>query len=133
MSETSLFDMEWEGFKRETDLNIDSLSLFREIEQELSKKLLHEGGGEDSTDGPLAFIENLTDNLQAEFGETLGEDGDKKLFIRSLTEIFAILLSTKADSVDKIHRKRCYNSHKIMARAKLTVRRICRLPDFMET
>ena len=102
MSETSLFDMEWEGIKRETDLNIDSLSLFREIEQELSKKLLHEGGGEDSTDEPLAFIENLTDNLQAEFGETLGEDGDKKLFIRSLTEIFAILLSTKADSFDKI-------------------------------
>ena len=52
MSETSLFDIEWECIKRESDLNIDSLSLFREIEQELSKKLLHEGGGEDSTDGP---------------------------------------------------------------------------------
>lgn len=102
MSDTCLFDMEFEDFNKKNNLNIEPISLFREIEQELSEKLPKQGGDRDSTDGPLTFIENLTDNLQAEFGETLGEDGDKKLFIRSLTEIFAILLSTKADSVDKI-------------------------------
>ena len=60
-----------------------------------------EGGG-DSTDGPLNFIESLTNNLQAELDKILEKDGDKKLFLKSLTKIFAILLSIRADSVDKI-------------------------------
>ena len=102
MSETNLFDMEQEDFNKEGNLNIDPISLFREIEQKLSEKLLEQGGDGDSTDGPLTFIGNLMDNLLAEFEETLGEDGDRKLFIRSLTKIFAILLSIKDDSIDKI-------------------------------
>ena len=90
MSETSLFEMEWENVYKKNNLHIDPLSLFREIEKELGEKLLKGGGHEDSADGPLAFVENLTDNLQVEFDETLGESSGRKLFTRSLTKICTI-------------------------------------------
>ena len=102
MSDTCLFNMKSEDFNKNNNLNIDTISIFQEIEQELSKKLINQGSDGDSTDGPLNLIENLTNNLQTEFEEILGEDADKKLFIRSLTKIFAIVLSTRADSVEKI-------------------------------
>ena len=102
MSEIELFEMEWNKINEKSDLNINFLSLFQEIENELSKKLLQERGEGDSTDGAFTFIENLTENLQAEFDETIGVASDKKQFIRSLTRIFTTLLNARADSVDKI-------------------------------
>ena len=93
MSDTCIFDMEFEDFNKNNNLNIDPISIIQEIEQELSEKLFNQKSEGDSTDGPLNFIENSTNNLQTEFDETLGEDADKKLFIRSLTKIFAILLA----------------------------------------
>ena len=102
MSDTCLFDMEFEDFNKHNNLNIDPISIIQEIEQELSEKLFNQKSEGDSKDGSLNFIENLTNNLHIEFDKTLGEDADKKLFIRSLTKIFAIVLSTRADSVEKI-------------------------------
>ena len=102
MSDTCLFDMEFEDFNKHNNLNIDPISIIQEIEQELSEKLFNQKSEGDSKDGSLNFIENLTNNLQIEFDKTLGKDADKKLFIRSLTKIFAIVLSTRADSVEKI-------------------------------
>ena len=102
MSEIGLSEMEWNKINEKSDLNINSLSLFQESENKLSKKLLEERGEGDSTDGVFTFIENLIENLQAEFDETIGVDGDKEQFIKSLTRIFAILLSARADSIDKI-------------------------------
>ena len=100
MSELDLFEIEIDNI---TDFqSLVPTSLFQEIEQELSQKLFSNESGGDSTDGPLNFIENLVDTLQAQFDETLGESDDKKLFIRSLTKIFTILLSVKADSTEKI-------------------------------
>ena len=100
MSEPDLFGMEVDNIG-----DIQSLgptSVFQEIEQELSQRLFNNESRGDSTDGPLNFIENLVDNLSAEFNETLGESGDKNLFIRSLSKIFTILLSVKADGAEKI-------------------------------
>ena len=74
---------------------------------------------------PLTFIENFANNLQAEFDETIGSDSEKKLFITSLTRIFAILLSTRADTAEKIWvpDKGCSKSNnKTMVRTKLTAR-----------
>ena len=100
MSELDLFEIEIDNI---TDFqSLVPTSLFQEIEQELSQKLFSNESGGDSTDGPLNFIENLVDTLQAEFDETLGESDDKNLFIQSLTKIFTILLSVKADSAEKI-------------------------------
>ena len=95
-----LFEMDFDNMG---DLqSLLSNSLFQEIEQELSQKLFNNESVSDFTDGPLDFTENLVKNLQAEFDETLGESGNKRLFIRSLTKIFTILLSIKADSTEKI-------------------------------
>ena len=58
MSETSLFEMERGDINKEDTLNTDHISLFREIEQELSEKPVKQGGDRDSTDGPLTFIEH---------------------------------------------------------------------------
>ena len=95
-----LFEMDFDNMG---DLqSLLSNSLFQEIEQELSQKLFNNESVSDFTDGPLDFTENLVKNLQAEFDETLGESGNKRLFIRSLTKIFTILLSIKVDSTEKI-------------------------------
>ena len=95
-----LFEMDFDNMG---DLqSLLSNSLFQEIEQELSQKLFNNESESDFTDGPLDFTENLVKNLQAEFDKTLGESGNKRLFIRSLTKIFTILLSIKADSTEKI-------------------------------
>lgn len=95
-----LFEMDFDNMG---DLqSLLSNSLFQEIEQELSQKLFNNESESDFTDGPLDFTENLVKNLQAEFDETLGESDDKNLFIQSLTKIFTILLSVKADSAEKI-------------------------------
>ena len=62
--------------------------MFQEIEKQLSEVLLEKKGEEDSTDGAFSFLENLTNNIQTEFDEIMGESGEKKQqFIRSLTSI----------------------------------------------
>lgn len=78
------------------------VSLFQEIEQELSLMLFNNKNEVDSTDGSLDFIENLVNTIQVEFDGILSENNKKKLFIKSLTKIFTILLSVKADSTEKI-------------------------------
>ena len=46
----------------------------------------------------------LPDNLrlQEDFDKIIGEDNNKKCFIKSLMCIFALLLNTKVDTVNKI-------------------------------
>ena len=78
------------------------VSLFQEIDQELSLMLFNNKNEVDSTDGSLDFIENLVNTIQVEFDGMLSENNKKKLFIKSLTKIFTILLSVKADSTEKI-------------------------------
>lgn len=95
MSELELFEIEVENISDAEGLCLYPASLFQEIEQELSQKLFNQENGDNSTDGPLDFIENLVNNLQAEFDETSGESVDGRLFVRSLTKIFKILLSVK--------------------------------------
>ena len=56
----------------------------------------------DSTDGIFDFLEGLSNCIQDGFDELIGEDTDKKRFIKALTHIFALLLNTKVDTADKI-------------------------------
>ena len=102
MSQPDLFEMEWGTINQKNEIEIDASFMFQEIERELSEYLLEEKSEGDSTDGAFSFIENLTNKLQTELDETIGGDGEKRQFIRSLTRIFAILLNTKVDSVDKL-------------------------------
>ena len=58
----------------------------------------------DLTDGVFDFLETLSNQVQENFDELIGEDTDKKQFIRALTCIFALLLNTKVNTVEKIKR-----------------------------
>ena len=102
MSQIDLFDMEWDINGQKNKMEINSLSLFQEIERQLSETLLEEKSEGDLTAEVFSFTENLTNKLQTELDETIGEDSEKRQFIRSLTKIFAILLNTRVETVDKI-------------------------------
>ena len=102
MSQIDLFDMAWDINDQKNKMEINSLSLFQEIERQLSETLLEEKSEGDLTAEVFSFIENLTNKLQTELDETIGEDSEKRQFIRSLTKIFAILLNTRVETVDKI-------------------------------
>lgn len=56
---------------------------------------------DDETDGALDFIQNIVDNVQAEFKGLL-KDENRKVFLKILTKTFSILLSVKADNTEKI-------------------------------
>ena len=99
MTSQFLFDIELE---KEDEIEIDAPFLFQEIEKELKEYILEQQVEGDSTDGAFDFLDNLTNRLQENFDEIIGEDSDKKSFIKSLTRIFPILLNKKVDTVDKI-------------------------------
>lgn len=50
------------------------------------------------TDGVFDFLRDLTDCVKEEFNELLAGDNDKKQFVRALSRILALLLSTKVDT-----------------------------------
>ena len=58
----------------------------------------------DLTYGVFDFLETLSNQVQENFDELIGEDTDKKQFIRALTCIFALLLNTKVHTAEKIKR-----------------------------
>ena len=76
------------------------ISLFQEIRADMCDRLMH-SGEDDQTDGPLEFIQNIVENVKSEFDNFI-EEGDRKTFLKILTKIFAILLSVKPDSTEKI-------------------------------
>ena len=106
MSEIDLFEMEWSIDDKKNNPNINSLSLFQEIERALGENLLEEKSKGDSTDVAFTFIENLTNKLEIEFDKTIGEDDVKQQFIRSLTKIFIILKTLKLTVSTKSKKKK---------------------------
>ena len=56
------------------------------------------------SDGVFEFLQNLTSRLQEDLEELIREGTDKKRFVKALTRIFALVLNTKVDTVDKIKR-----------------------------
>ena len=86
------------GFEQiEADSGVDATPIFEEIIKELEEYLLEKNGVFD-------FLEALSNRIQEDFDELIGEDTDKKRFIKALTCIFALLLNTKVDTVNKIKR-----------------------------
>ena len=77
------------------------VSLLKEIEIELSNRLLHSGEAANQTDGPLNFIQNFVENIKLEI-ENFVEDKENAVFLQILSKIFAILLSVTADTPKKI-------------------------------
>ena len=107
MSSGDLFGMELEWEEEKEEIEIDASFFFQEMEKELKEFLLEQQVEGDSKDGAFEFVSNLTNRIQEEFDEIIGQDTDKKSFIKLLMRIFAffcVLLNTKVDSVDKIKR-----------------------------
>ena len=81
------------------------IELFQELETELLDSLLHKDSNndlsDDETDGPIDFIRQIVDNVREEFDGVV-EEGDRKTFLHLLTKIPAVVLSVKADSIEKI-------------------------------
>ena len=81
------------------------IELFQELETELLDSLLHKDSNndlsDDETDGPIDFIRQIVDNVREEFDGVV-EEGDRKTFLHLLTKILAVVLSVKADSIEKI-------------------------------
>ena len=99
MASIGLFEME---FDNEEEVEIDVPFLSEKMEKELKQYLLEQQVEGDSTDGHFDLIESLANRLQKDFYEIIAEDNDKKSFIKSLTDIVALLLNTTVDSVNKI-------------------------------
>ena len=99
-SSDNLFDLE----QIEVDnTSTDASRIFEEIHKE-AREYLTEQIDTDSTGGVFYFLENLTNRLQENFDELIGEGNDKKRFIKAMTRIFALLLNTKVETTDKIKR-----------------------------
>ena len=99
-NENDLSEMEFYDGDIKKELPI---SPFEEIEAELCDRLLHSSSPkeDDETDRAIEFIKNIVDKVKEEF-EGLIEDRNQKEILNTLTKIFTILLSVKADNAEKI-------------------------------
>ena len=84
--------------------SVDATRIFEENHKEIGDYLTGQGNDADSMDDVFDFLENLTSRLQDDFDKLIGEESDKKRFVKALTRIFALLLNTKVDTTDKIKR-----------------------------
>ena len=102
-SSTNLFELEQNWIEVE-NTGVNATRIFEEIHKEIGDYLTGQVNDADSTDGVIDFLENLTSRLHQDFDELIGEDTNKKRFVKALTRIFALLLNTKVDTADKIKR-----------------------------
>ena len=61
-----------------------------------------ENNDKGSTDEIFDVLSQISDSAREEFDELLSRDNDKKIFIRALSKIVALLLNTKLDTAEKI-------------------------------
>ena len=87
---------------KETESIINNTLLFEAITTELEEYLLRKGDNADLTKGVLEVLTSLSKQVQEEFDELLGEDTNKKRFLKLLSKIFALLLNTKVTTAEKI-------------------------------
>ena len=97
MDNVGLFDMEMDTQSKIQKIPFILDNITFQLEEHLLKKV--EGEAED---GLLNIAGRLKNEIQEEYDKLIGEDTDKKRFIKSIMRIFALLLNTKVDTVDKI-------------------------------
>ena len=106
---TNFFDIEIEneiffeiGMSEENNNEKLPIELFQKIEVELLNTLVqnHGNNSDDETDGPIDFIRQVVNSVREEFDGVI-EELERKTFLHLLTKILAIVLSVKADSIEK--------------------------------
>ena len=85
-----------------TELNARNTFIFEETSRELEEFLLRENNHADSKDDVFEFLAEISNQVQEEFDKLLGEDTNKKRFLKSLAKIFALLLDTEVNTAEKI-------------------------------
>lgn len=91
-------------FKIDLDIDQESINapyIIDTITEQLEGFILEEVEAV-AEDGLFNIVEEISIRLQENYEELIGEDTDKRHFIKSLTRVFALLLNTKVDTVDKI-------------------------------
>ena len=78
MSLGELFDMELEWGEEKKELEINALSLFKEIKKELKEFLLRQQFEGDSTEGAFDLLDNLTKDYKKILMKLLEETPKKK-------------------------------------------------------
>ena len=82
----------------------DQVRLFEEINKELEAFLTKETNDNEATDGIFHFLSTISDSVQEEFDKVVSSDSHKKRFLKALSRIFALLLNTKVDTVEKLNK-----------------------------
>ena len=82
----------------------DQVWLFEEINKELEAFLTKETNDNEATDGIFHFLSTISDSVQEEFDKVVSGDSHKKRFLKALSRIFALLLNTKVDTVEKLNK-----------------------------
>ena len=82
----------------------DQVRLFEEINKELEAFLTKETNDNEATDGIFQFLSTISDSVQEEFDKVVSGDSHKKRFLKALSRIFALLLNTKVDAVEKLNK-----------------------------
>ena len=82
----------------------DQVRLFEEINKELEAFLTKETNDNEATDGIFHFLSTISDSVQEEFDKVVSGDSHKKRFLKVLSRIFALLLNTKVDTVEKLNK-----------------------------
>ena len=82
----------------------DQVRLFEEINKELEAFLTKETNDNEATDGIFQFLSTISDSVQEEFDKVVSGDSHKKRFLKALSRIFALLLNTKVDTVEKLNK-----------------------------
>ena len=78
--------------------------LFEEINKELKAFLTKETNDKEATDGIFHFLSTISDSVQEEFDKEVSVGSHKKRFLKALSRIFALLLNTKVDAVEKLNK-----------------------------
>ena len=103
-----------------------SVFLFQDLEAELFDKILHTDEDLDQTDGVTDLTRHIVEKIKEEFEKFLQNDPEKKGILRTLTKIFTILLSVKAETPEKKFKyckSRNHSVTKTMVRVKLVPKR----------
>ena len=82
----------------------DQVRLFEEINKELEAFLTKETNDNEATDGIFHFLSTISASVQEEFDKVVSGDSHKKRFLKALSRIFALLLNTKVDTVEKLNK-----------------------------
>ena len=74
------------------------------ITNEVEQFIREENDNSDSTDGAFDALSDIAQSAQEDFDELIDVGSDKEKFIKALPQIFALLLNTNVNSVEKIKR-----------------------------